>query len=103
MDGPIHAYSLLINHYIDDNVDEFATHTVKFASFEPLASAERLSTVSSPYMVGSHFCQHLNGNFFITVLTIVAMLAVVDFLFFRLDFRYNLSISLLDLTKASMF
>ena len=45
MDGPIHAYSLLINHYIDDNVDEFATHTVKFASFEPLASAERLSTV----------------------------------------------------------
>ena len=51
MAGPIHAYSLLINHYIDDNVDEFATHTVKFASFEPLASAERLSTVSSPYMV----------------------------------------------------
>ena len=51
MAGPIHAYSLLINHYIDDNVDEFATHTVKFASFEPLASTERLSTVSSPYMV----------------------------------------------------
>ena len=96
MAAPIHAYSLLINHYIDDNVDEFATHTVKFASFEPLASAKRLSTVSSPYMVGSHFCQHLNGNFFITVLTIVAMLAVVDFLSFRLVyyFRHNLSISL---------
>ena len=54
-------------------------------------------------MVGSHFCQHLNGNFFITVLTIVAMLAVVDFLSFRLVyyFRHNLSISLLNLTKFS--
>ena len=27
------------------------TNTVKFATFEPLTSTERLSTVSSPYMV----------------------------------------------------
>ena len=68
MAGPIHAYSLLINHYIDDNVDEFATHTVKFASFEPLASAERLSTVSSPYMVGSHISIEISLSLYLQLL-----------------------------------
>ena len=29
----------------------YTHHTVKFATFEPLASAERLSKVSTPYMV----------------------------------------------------
>ena len=40
-----------VDDKVDAKVNEFATHTVKFATFEPLASAERLSTVSSPYMV----------------------------------------------------
>ena len=34
---------------VDDKVDD--TNTVKFATLEPLTSTERLSTVSSPYMV----------------------------------------------------
>ena len=32
-------------------VDDKATNTVKIDTFEPLTSTERLSTVSSPYMV----------------------------------------------------
>ena len=35
---------------VNVKVDDKATNTVKFATFEPLASTERLSTVSSPYI-----------------------------------------------------
>ena len=49
--------------FVDAKVDEFVTHTVKFATFEPPTSTERLSTVSSPYMVYIYlllfFIQHL--------------------------------------------
>ena len=35
----------------DNKSDEFAINTVKLSGFEPLPSTERLSSVSSPYMV----------------------------------------------------
>jgi hypothetical protein len=40
----------LVDDKVYGEVDEFATNTV-FATFEPLSSTERLSTVSSPFMV----------------------------------------------------
>ena len=40
-----------VDDKIDDKIDDKVTNTVKFTTFEPLTSTERLSTVSSPYMV----------------------------------------------------
>ena len=36
---------------VDDEGNGKVTNSVKFATFEPLTSTERLSTVSNPYMV----------------------------------------------------
>ena len=35
---------------VDNKVDDKVTNTVKFSTFEPFTSTERLSTVSSPFL-----------------------------------------------------
>ena len=46
-----------------DKVDDKAPNTVKFATFEPLTATERLSTVSSPYMVFDEQYKYINTIF----------------------------------------
>ena len=41
----------LLDDKVDNKIDDKASNTVKFDTFEPLISTERLSTVSSPFMV----------------------------------------------------
>ena len=57
---------------VNVKVDDKATNTVKFATFEPLASTERLSTVSSLYMVS--ILKNLIPTFhFVSTLGILAL------------------------------
>ena len=41
----------ILDDKVDNKIDEKASDTVKFDAFGPLTSTERLSTVSSPFMV----------------------------------------------------
>ena len=54
--------STILDDKVDNKIDEIASDTVKCDTFGPLTSTERLSTVSSPFMVTLCFLKIYRKN-----------------------------------------